>query len=114
MLQIYLPADYKGGARGLSRRSCRWERVMHRLLLICEVVAVLILGTEFPVGQAHATILYPWCAHYLSPNGVHNCGFITWQQCFATVSGIGGTCEANPLYTAPPASTARRRGSRQH
>ena len=54
---------------------------MRRLLLILEVVVVLIVGTEFPMGQAHATILYPWCAHYLSPNGVQNCGFINWQQC---------------------------------
>jgi uncharacterized protein DUF3551 len=42
---------------------------------------------------------YQWCAVYGgSMNGSSNCGFTTWQQCMATVSGIGGSCEPNQFY----------------
>jgi hypothetical protein len=50
---------------------------------------------------------YPWCAHYMMQNGPKNCGFTTIAQCWATVSGIGGFCEANPAYV--PAATSKRR-----
>ena len=42
---------------------------------------------------------YPWCAAYGgSWSGTSNCGFKTLQQCMATVSGIGGSCEPNQFY----------------
>jgi hypothetical protein len=42
---------------------------------------------------------YPWCAQYSERvGGGRNCGFVTFQQCLATVSGAGGTCEPNPRY----------------
>jgi hypothetical protein len=49
-------------------------------------------------------VTYPWCAYYGTPDGVGgtNCGFVSWQQCMATVSGIGGWCRQNPRYTNPP------------
>lgn len=43
---------------------------------------------------------YKWCAQYgASGNGGRNCGFTTYRQCMATVSGIGGFCEPNQFYT---------------
>jgi len=39
---------------------------------------------------------YPWCAQYTDFSGAMNCGFNTFQQCLATVRGIGGYCVANP------------------
>ena len=36
-----------------------------------------------------------------------NCGFVSFQQCMATVSGIGGFCVRNTLYQ-PPAGPRRR------
>jgi len=43
---------------------------------------------------------YPWCAVYGGIDGDNgtNCGFDTLQQCRATISGIGGWCQQNPLY----------------
>jgi len=42
---------------------------------------------------------YPWCAVYGgSMSGSSNCGFRTRQQCMATVSGVGGSCEPNQFY----------------
>lgn len=45
---------------------------------------------------------YRWCAVYSGRGGgASNCGFVTWDQCMATVSGIGGFCEPNQFYTGP-------------
>jgi uncharacterized protein DUF3551 len=42
---------------------------------------------------------YPWCAQYSGDaGGGRNCGFVSWQQCLATVSGIGGFCWQNPMF----------------
>jgi hypothetical protein len=43
---------------------------------------------------------YPWCANYDGGRGFggQNCGFSTWNQCMATVSGIGGFCVPNQFY----------------
>ncbi len=43
---------------------------------------------------------YPWCARY--DWTTTNCGFVSFQQCLATISGIGGRCEQNPRYVAAP------------
>ncbi|HWE77518.1 MAG TPA: DUF3551 domain-containing protein, partial [Pseudolabrys sp.] len=41
---------------------------------------------------------YRWCAQYGRDSG-RNCGFVTYRQCMATVSGIRGFCERNQFYT---------------
>jgi hypothetical protein len=45
--------------------------------------------------------------------GASNCGFTTWQQCMATVSGIGGSCEPNQFYS-PRAQATTKRKRRAH
>ena len=55
---------------------------------------------------------YRWCAQYGGRGGGgSNCGFVTLQQCQATVSGIGGWCVPNQFYTGPERSTT---GSGRH
>ena len=56
-------------------------------------VLMLLLGTG--IGQARE---YPWCAQYSMRGGSSNCGFDTFAQCRATVSGVGGFCNTNPRY----------------
>jgi hypothetical protein len=50
---------------------------------------------------------YRWCAEYSGGmgGGGTNCGFVTLEQCRATVSGIGGFCVPNQFYTGPTRST---------
>lgn len=49
---------------------------------------------------------YRWCAQYSGRGGgATNCGFVTLEQCRATVSGIGGFCVPNQFYTGPERST---------
>jgi len=87
---------------------------MRHLSFAFTFAAILTLDSAVSSDNSQAAILYPWCAHYLSPHGVQNCGFVTWEQCLAAIGGNGGTCEANPFYTSPSASTARRRPARQN
>jgi hypothetical protein len=47
---------------------------------------------------------YKWCAIYRV--GGSNCGFVTLEQCRATVSGIGGDCQPNQFYTGPDKTPA--------
>lgn len=35
-----------------------------------------------------------WCARY--NDGSTNCGFATFKQCQASISGAGGICSRNP------------------
>ncbi len=52
---------------------------------------------------------YPWCAVYSGDaGGASNCGFLTIDQCRATVSGIGGSCEPNQFYNPRPSARARK------
>jgi len=65
----------------------------------------LVGGTQ----PSAATVIYPWCAHYGGRlGGAPNCGFTTFAQCLATVSGTQGTCEMNPWYALPPPAPADR------
>lgn len=57
---------------------------------------------------------YPWCAYMgstLSGDLGTNCGFVSYEQCMATVTGIGGYCAPNPMYprVPPPNPRARKR-----
>jgi len=41
----------------------------------------------------------PWCAYDF--RGGTNCGFHSYAQCMANISGIGGNCAPNPNYVGP-------------
>ncbi len=52
----------------------------------------------------------PWCAYYDGHfGGASNCGFHTYAQCLATISGVGGWCQPNTMYVPPPAQHRRYR-----
>jgi hypothetical protein len=52
---------------------------------------------------------YRWCADYGggARGSATNCGFVTLEQCRATVSGAGGYCVPNPFYDGVPFDTQR-------
>ena len=74
---------------------------MKRLLLI---LAVSIAAAGFGTARAQN---YPWCAFYIAGDQAVNCGFVSREQCMATVSGIGGFCMPNNTYQPLPASRRR-------
>ena len=64
--------------------------------------AALIAAAGALTGSAQAQN-YPWCALYGGRGGGgQNCGFSTFEQCMATLSGMGGFCNRNPQYVPPP------------
>ncbi|HEY2526870.1 MAG TPA: DUF3551 domain-containing protein [Xanthobacteraceae bacterium] len=70
---------------------------MRFLFVLLGLLAGAALGTP---AQAQN---YPWCAYYSGRSGGGtNCGFTTFEQCLATVSGIGGFCQRNTQYVPPP------------
>jgi hypothetical protein len=74
-------------------------------------VSLLFLGaflSTIAFGTPAQAQNYPWCAYYDGALGGTNCGFSTYAQCMATVSGIGGVCEPNTQYV-PPAGPRRVR-----
>jgi len=72
-------------------------------LLFTLGICVGILG----VGNRAEAQNYPWCAQYSDGSGSKNCGFTTFQQCLADVSGVGGFCTQNSTYQ--PTRSSRRR-----
>jgi Protein of unknown function (DUF3551) len=80
-------------------------------------LAALVLPAALAASSARAYERpydpYPWCAAYGGDmSGVSNCGFLTWEQCMATVSGVGGTCEHNQFYN--PGNRSARYSHRRH
>ena len=84
---------------------------MRSSTLLGITAAVLSLGAFTGAAQARE---YPWCARYDA--WAYNCGFSTYQQCAATVSGAGGICEQNPragFAAEPPHRVIKRKHRRR-
>jgi hypothetical protein len=73
-----------------------------RILLFMLAMIVVTAG----IGTRAQAQNYPWCAVYRMGDVSYNCGFVTRDQCMASVSGIGGSCEPNTQYR--PAATPLR------
>ena len=82
------------------------------------VLATLVLSTTVLAQGPASALPYdpnPWCAVYSGRmGGASNCGFRTWQQCMATVSGIGGFCSPNQFYNPRPAASRSRKRQVQY
>jgi len=79
-----------------------------RLVLI--ILAALVGPALLPAHALEKYDPYPWCAVYGGRGGGGtNCGFLTIEQCRATVSGIGGFCTPNQFYNPRPAARARKK-----
>ena len=72
--------------------------------MCCAVVVGILAFAN--AGEAKAAPYYPWCSHAggMDYGGAISCGFMTWEQCMATVSGMGGSCDRN---VNPPPAPAR-------
>jgi hypothetical protein len=84
---------------------------MTRLVVDSHLAAaafVAAIATTTPASAQN----YPWCAHYGTPYSDTSCGFVGYEQCMASVSGIGGFCEKNDTYKPPV--TAQPQARRRH
>jgi hypothetical protein len=60
-----------------------------RTLTILALATVALSNAGGTRAQAAA-----WCAYYSDQST--NCGFATFEQCQADISGVGGICSRNP------------------
>jgi len=75
-------------------------------------VAAGFATSLFIVTSSAAADPYKWCAAYGTPGGT-NCGFLTIEQCRATLSGNGVFCEPNQFYTGPENPRVSRKRKHQ-
>jgi len=69
---------------GLEDSMCKW--------LVAATALVLI---ALPGGKAEAAAFCAYSGGARS-GGYENCGYYTWEQCLATIRGLGGFCMRNP------------------
>ena len=76
-------------------------------------LALVLLVCGSFANVAHAADPYRWCAEYSGggQGGSTNCYFVTLEQCRAAISGNGGFCRQNFLYTGDASREPRRRRS---
>jgi hypothetical protein len=65
------------------------------------VVLTLVTMSALASPPAAAAYNLPWCATYYDSNVV-SCAFTSFEQCMASVSGVGGLCTQNILYPPRP------------
>ena len=84
------------------------------------IVAALLGGLQS--SRAQSPYSYPWCSVYgggiSGGGGAMSCYYTSWEQCMATMSGLGGPCIRSPYYDAqstqvPAHSAAKARHRRQ-
>jgi hypothetical protein len=73
-------------------------------------LAVIAASLSFSHEASAQGKYYPWCARYDAWSIV--CGFDTFRQCMATVSGVGGICQENVM--PPPLVEAGASHKRKH
>jgi hypothetical protein len=72
------------------------------------VALALTTAAAFAPPSANAAYNLPWCARYYDSNAL-SCAFISYQQCMASISGVGGLCTQNYRYLPPPPYAEPRR-----
>jgi Protein of unknown function (DUF3551) len=83
------------GLGKLSAWNGTWVTQMWRSFISKTTMGLMLTAVALP---AQAVVIYPWCANYSGRGmgGAQNCGFVSFNQCLATVRGVGGTCGPNP------------------
>src|SRR5215831_18432680 len=76
----------------------------HQIILRSALaLATLVTLTTFAVGGAQAQAFRgrgPWWTAYF--DGPYSCSFYSYEQCWATASGLTNYCLRNPFYVPPP------------
>ena len=75
-----------------------------RLLLLSVTTTMAFMAVAIPESRAQSAYDYPICAIYQDKSGATACYYSTYQQCMATMSGIGGYCSPNPAYNGRAAA----------
>jgi hypothetical protein len=75
--------------------------------------AIVILCAAGALSTHAQAQNYPWCAYEGTGDGTAvNCGFVSREQCMATLSGLGGYCAPNNTYVPPQGAHSDRPNQR--
>ena len=77
------------------------------------IIAAAALIAASSASLALSPYDYPWCAELTWTSGATSCYYTSYQQCMATLRGIGGSCIHNPGYGGP-APAQRYRSYHDH
>jgi hypothetical protein len=69
-------------------------------------ILIAFLALAAATAPAGAQTNYPWCSNFADGFGGTNCGFVSYEQCMATVRGSGGFCDKNDTYRPGTAGTS--------
>jgi hypothetical protein len=71
-------------------------------IVLFAILFAALLG-NIRAASAQSAYSYPWCS--VRNRGAMSCYYTSWEQCRASLSGIGGNCVNSPYYrpSAPPA-----------
>jgi hypothetical protein len=94
--------DLQGYDANLGQRGRQQEALMNKLI---GGIALLLVGGAG--SSAHAD--GPWCAFYDA--STYNCGFYSFEQCYETVRGAGGSCRPNFFQNFGDSRPAQRRAT---
>ncbi len=67
------------------------------MLRLAPIFACSLVVIAFATPVA-AQSNHPWCSNFADGFGGTNCGFVSYEQCMATVRGSGGFCNKNDMY----------------
>ena len=94
--------DLQGDEAGLGQRGRQQEALTNKL--IGGLALLVLVGAG---SSAHAD--GPWCAFYDA--STYNCGFYSFEQCYETVRGAGGSCRPNFFQNFGDGRPAARRAT---
>ncbi len=73
------------------------------------IIPITLAALSLSGFAAHAQYVGgSWCAYYGSGSGGTNCGFHSFEQCQAAISGNGGKCLRNQWYNSDGKDARRR------
>jgi hypothetical protein len=82
--------------------------VARTLINVLLVIAAVLLGEAKP-SNAQSGYSYPWCSlGGAKDSNALSCYYTSWEQCKATMSGIGGLCVESPYYHPQPTNLPHR------
>ena len=79
-------------------------------IVLLAIFSAMLLS-DIQAASAQSAYSYPWCS-VRGRSGAMSCYFTSREQCWATLSGIGGNCIMSPYYRPslpPPRGGADRR-----
>jgi uncharacterized protein DUF3551 len=83
-----------------------------RLVAAAVIALAVVLAGVVAAPETARAQYAPWCAQYGAQTGSYDCSYYTFEQCMATVRGVGGFCQQNPRMPYIDQRLRRQRGDR--